>query len=116
MTYRASDVGSDLLLNFDFRRRYDGSVLSGPQCRKIDLAGAPTLVAQGSPGGRLGWHVAYELDHVGIARGRFGEGAFHAVDHRLEGDVAGEGGAALVMQFAHCRAPQALGLALVFFH
>ncbi len=84
--------------------------------RQIDFGRAPAFVPQRAAGGRLGRHVADELHHVGIVRGRLGEGAFHAIDHRLQGDVAGDGIAALVVQFAHGRADLVVGVAGDVFH
>ena len=58
------------LLDFDFRGREDGGVLPGGERRQIDLRRAPSFVPQSTAGGRLGGHIADELDDVRI----FGRG------------------------------------------
>ena len=68
---------------------------SGGQRRQIHLGRAPPLVTQSAARGRLGRDVADEPHHVRVAGGRLGGGAFHAVDHRLQGDIARQGVAAL---------------------
>jgi len=58
-------------------------------------------VTEGAAGGRLGGHIAHELHQIGVLRWRLGVGAFDAVDDGRKGDVAGNGVAALIVQFAH---------------
>src|ERR1039458_2218668 len=98
------------LLDFNFRGSDDGGVLFGQEGREVDLGGGPSFVATGPAGGRLGGHVADELDEIGIGGRRFGEGTLDTVDHGLEGDITGDGIAALVVEFADGGADLVVGV------
>ena len=87
-----------------------------------ESAGRSTLAARHPlwrsvpPAGGLAGTLPMNLTTLGSAGGRLGEGAFHAVDHRLQGDVAGDGIAALVVQFADGGADLVVGVGGDVFH
>ena len=83
----------------------------GAERRQVDLGRAPSLVPESAARGRFGRHVADELDRRwDRCDGRLGESALHAIDHRLQGDVARDRIAALVVEFAHRRADLVVGV------
>ena len=82
-----------------------------PSAGKSTLAARHPLCRRMPPDGGLAGTLPDELDRVGIAGGRLGESALHAVDHRLEGDVTRDRIAALIVEFAHRRAHLVVGVA-----
>src|SRR6266436_4578812 len=99
----------DFLLNFYFRGGDNRGVLLRRQVGELDFGGAPSLVAERTTGGRLGWDVAYKFDQTGVLRGGLRIGTLYAVDYGSECDVAGDGIAALIVKFAHGGADLVVG-------
>ena len=80
------------------------------------LAARHPLCRSVPPAGGLAGTLPTNLTTFGSLRGRLREGAFDAVDHRLERDIAGHGIAALVVQFADGGADLVVGIAGDVFH
>ena len=68
------------------------------------------------PSGGLAGTLPTNRTTDGFLDGRLGEGAFHAVDHRFQGDDAGQGVAALAVDVAHGRADLVVGERGDIFH
>ena len=87
-----------------------------------ERAGRSTLAARHPlwrsvpPEGGLAGTLPMNLTTIGVGGRRFGEGAFDAIDHGLERDVAGEGIAALVVQLADGGADLVVGVGGDVFH
>ena len=85
-------------------------------------AGRSTLVARQPlwrrtpPGGVPAGTLPMNFTAVGSPRRRLGVGAFHAIDHRRQGHVAGQRLAALVVQAAHGRSHLVVGIGRDVFH
>src|ERR1700682_6445116 len=93
------------LLDLDFGGGDDGGVLTGGKLGQVHIIRAPALVTQDSAG-RLaaGRNIAEQFHGARVIRIQLREGAFHAVNHRNQPEVARKRIAALVVEVAHRRA------------